>query len=407
MVKISPFSALRPAGDKVHLVVTRPVDSYSKEEIQEKLINNPFSFLQVLNPAGKTASLNLAKISEKFKKFRIQNILIREEAPCLYLYRQKKDSHIFTGIIGCASVQDYLEGRILKHEATITVREEKLTDYLDVCSFNVEPVSLFFPDDEFLWNLFEKITSGVPVYDFSTSDKIHHQLWKIGPSHEQESIIERFDLMDAVYIADGHHRSASSALLGERRKDKNKNHTGNEPYNFFMCIFFPESTLKVYEFNRLITDLGIYTKHTFIEELRKEFIVISYGLKPYRPAGQYHFGLYIDGEWFELILKPEYHSSENPEQGLDASVLSERILDPLIGIKDLRTDKRVIFSNGQEGIQKLMDAVDSGKAKAAFFLHPATMEQVKIFADQNLIMPPKSTYVEPKLRSALTIHLLD
>lgn len=408
---IKPFKGIRPAKDKVHLVASRSVDSYNTAQLSSKLAENPYTFLHVIKPEFKETAKSkpgsteqLQKVKAKFSRFLQDGILLPDAEENLYVYRQVKDGHAFTGIIGCASIWDYFGNVIKLHEQTISEREEKLKNYLEVCDFNADPVCLCYPDNAAVEKIVSEIVSSEPVYDFTTTDRIRHQLWKAGEKKQLSHIVSAFEKIPAVYIADGHHRSASSSLLGRAMKMKNKNHTGREPYNFFMAVYFPESNLKIYEFNRAVKDLNFLSKDTFLRKLSANFMVEEKGETPYKPVRRGNMSLYVEEKWYSLTVKEE--AKAEGKLKLDVELLSELILSPLLGIHDLKTDKRILFVSGTKGIGELKKTVDSGKAMAAFGLYPVTMRDIIRVADSGGTMPPKSTWVEPKMRSGLVIYSL-
>ncbi|MFY9308427.1 MAG: DUF1015 domain-containing protein [Bacteroidia bacterium] len=413
MAKIIPFKGIRPAKDKVHLVASRSVDSYTAAELNEKLRGNPYTFLHVINPDfndGKRSKPGsderLRKVKAAYLKFRKDEIFVNDERPSYYIYQQIKDGIIYTGIIGCSSIDDYFTGVIKIHEQTLTEREEKLKHYLEVCDFNAEPVLFSYPNDAVIDTLTEKIISTEPTYDYSTTDRVRHKLWVVSEESLVKKIEERFANVPAVYIADGHHRSASSALLGKTRREANPDYTGKEAYNFYLGIFFPETQLKIFDFNRVVKDLNGLSSKEFIKKLSLKFNIAEKGTDLYKPVKKHNFSMYLDGKWYSLDAKKEIVHNEQPVGSLDASILTEHILSPLLNIHDLKTDKRIAFVSGIKGMKALKDNVESGKFAVAFGLYPVEMQQLKHIADTNNIMPPKTTWVEPKMRSGLVIYSL-
>lgn len=413
MATIIPFKGIRPAADKVHLVVTRSADNYRKEVLKHKLETNPFSFLHIINPdfgdARRTkpgSPERLKKTKQKFLDFLQEEIFIRDHKPCYYLYQQVKAGNIYTGIIGCSSVEDYEKGVIKKHEQTLKDREEKLKEYLEVCDFNAEPVLFFYPDNAVIEDLINFYLVKHPAYDFTTTDRVRHKLWVIGDKKNVDTIRKAFEKTPAVYIADGHHRSASSASLAHSKKEKNPNHTGKENYNYYLGIFFSENQLKVFDFNRVVADLNGYKVPELLEKIKEKFRLLPHNENVYKPEHKHKFSMYVDGKWYELKAKPEICGSADPVKNLDASILSDHILGPILGIDDLRTNKRVGFVPGVRGMEELKAQVDSGKYQIAFGLFPVSMTELKHIADENGIMPPKTTWVEPKIRSGLVVYSL-
>ena len=413
MAKIIPFKGIRPVRDKAHLVASRSVDGYNNAELHDKLASNPYSFLHVINPdfsegkKTKPGSVErLQKVKAKYLKFVTEKIFITDEQPCYYIYQQHKDENIYTGIIGCSSIDDYFNGIIKIHEQTITEREEKLMHYLEICDFNAEPVLFSYPNDLIIDQLTAEIIQKDPVYDFSTTDKVRHKLWVV---HDQETVSKiqsRFLSIPHIYIADGHHRSASSALLGKARREKKTDYTGNEAFNFYLGVFFPETQLKIFDFNRVVKDLNGLNAESFIKKLNQKFIVTLKGEQIYQPVHKHNFSMYLEGRWYSLEARKEIIHNEEPVGSLDASILTEHLLSPILNIHDLKTDNRIGFVSGIKGMKELKHQVDKWNFKVAFGLYPVAMEQLKQIADTNSMMPPKTTWIEPKIRSGLVIYSL-
>ncbi|OFY93243.1 MAG: hypothetical protein A3K10_00655, partial [Bacteroidetes bacterium RIFCSPLOWO2_12_FULL_31_6] len=299
----------------------------------------------------------------------------------------------------------YFNGVIKIHEQTLTDREEKLMHYLEVCDFNAEPVLFSYPNDNVIDELTAKSIQTEPVYDFTTTDRVRHKLWLVNDSKIVSTIQERFSKIPAVYIADGHHRSASSGLLGKMRREKNPNYTGKEPYNYYLGVFFPETQLKIFDFNRVVRDLNDLSVSDFIKKLSEKF-TIEEKEELYKPSKKHNFSMYLEGKWYSLDAKKEIVHNEEPVGSLDASILTEHILSPILNVHDLKTDKRIGFVSGIKGMKELKHQVDKWNFKVAFGLYPVEMEQLKHIADTNNIMPPKTTWVEPKMRSGLVIYSL-
>ena len=413
MATIIPFKGIRPAKDKVHLVASRSVDSYSKEDLHDKLKGNPFTFLHVINPDyddGKHtipgSPERLKKIKNKYEEFHAKDIFIQDEVPNYYVYQQQKNANTFTGIIGCSSIDDYFNGVIKIHEQTLTEREEKLKEYLEVCDFNAEPVLFCYPNDSIIDEITAEIIAFPSEYDFTTTDRVRHILWTVSDPKITELIRKRFNEIAAVYIADGHHRSASSALLGKSRRKKKPDYSGSEPFNFYLGIFFPETQLKIYDFNRVVSDLNNKSEQQFLEQLSGKFSIEEKFDGVYKPLHKHNFSMYLGNKWYSLLPKNGIVNDKEPVGSLDASILTDQILSPILGIHDLKTDKRIHFVSGVRGMEELQRQVDKGKAKVAFGLYPVSMEQLKLISDTNNIMPPKTTWVEPKMRSGLVIYSL-
>jgi len=411
MATVLPFKALRPTNDKVHLVASRSMDGYSATELKEKLAGNPYSFLHVINPdfddGKKTkpgSKERLQKVKKNFTNFVNEHIFLRDKIASYYLYRQIKNNNTYIGIIGCTSIDDYMNGIIKIHEQTLTQREEKLKEYLEVCEFNAEPVLFCYPNNKPIDDLCENVMTYRSDYDFTTTDKVRHTLWVINKGKSVKLITEQFDTIPAIYIADGHHRSASSALLGKHRREKNKKFTGKETYNFYLGVFFPENQLKIYEYNRVVKDLNNLTTKVLLQKLSKSFEVTEINDAIFKPKRQHEISMYLENKWYSLLAKEGVYKSDNPVGSLDASILTEHVLYPIFNIHDLKTDKRIGFIPGIKGAEALKQTVDEGKAQVAFGLFPVTMNHLKWIADTNNIMPPKSTWVEPKMRSGLVVY---
>lgn len=414
MAKVIPFRAIRPENDKVHLVASRSVDGYNPAELRDKLAGNPFTFLHVINPdfddnikTKPGSKERLTKVKNRFKKFISEKVFKRDADPCYYVYRQIKENNTYTGIIACTGIDDYLNGVIKIHEQTITSREEKLKDYLEVCEFNAEPVLFCYPNDKVIDDTISKVTSSNPDYDFTTTDKVRHTLWVVCDKKTVKQIAERFGAIPSIYIADGHHRSASSALLGKIKRSTKKNYTGEEAFNYYLGVFFPESQLKIYDYNRVVKDLNNLSPNELIKKIKEKFDVSEVKAELFAPAKKHELSMYLDNKWYSLKAKENTYNPKDPVGSLDAAILTEHILSPIFNIHDLKTDKRIGFVPGIKGSKELKKQVDEGKAAVSFGLYPVTMEHLKWIADTNNIMPPKSTWVEPKMRSGLVIYTFE
>lgn len=414
MAIILPFKGIRPVKDKVHLVASRSVDGYDAAELHSKLASNPYSFLHVISPdfsegkKTKPGSIErLQKVKAKYQKYLDEKVLVHDQKSSYYVYQQQKDDFVYTGIIACTSIDDYINGKIKIHEQTITEREEKLKHYLEVCDFNAEPVLFSYPNDQRIDELTEQAEKETPEYDFTTTDRVRHKLWIIDHPAIVAEIQERFSTIPAVYIADGHHRSASSSLLGKARREQKQNYSEKEAFNYYLGIFFPETQLKIFDFNRVVKDLNGLNTQSFLEKLQANFTITPKGKEIYKPLYKHNFSMYIEDCWYSLDPKKELIHNEEPVGSLDASILSEHILSPILNIHDLRTDKRIGFVSGIKGMKELKNQVDHWGFKVAFGLYPVEMEQLKHIADTNNIMPPKTTWVEPKMRSGLVIYSLN
>lgn len=407
MAKIHPFKAIRPTRDKVHLVASRPYYTYKSIVLKAKLQDNPYTFMHIITPdfdkEDKTkpnSNERFERIAERYSEFREKGILIQDEIPTLYIYRQTKADHEFTGIIGGASVKEYKTDHIKKHEATLTAREAMFTNYLDIVGCNAEPVLLAHPDSPEIDALINKATRVRPEYEFSTTDLIKHELWCLNPE-ETSAFIEAFEKIDDLYIADGHHRTASSVGLYDLREKKNHTHFPNE--EFFLSYIIGESKLQIFEFNRVAKGLNGHTVESFLKSLSNHFEIKKLD-KRSKPLSEHKITMYLDQSWYELTCQSEIIKENHPVKSLDAEILTEYILTPVLGIENLKTDQNISFISGIEPLKKIEKIVDKGENSVAFILYPVSMKQVKKVADNQMIMPPKSTWVEPKLRSGLTIY---
>lgn len=407
--QIIPFKAVRPVRDKVHLVASRPYYSYTKQILRAKLIENPYTFIHIINPEFRKSDKTDPNTIERFEKvrdryldFKEDGVFTQDAQPTFYLYRQTSDGHAFVGLIAGASIDEYWKKQIKIHEQTLTQREQTFQLYLDVCGFNAEPVLLTHPERPSLSMLYEQLMEQRPEYEFTTTDKIKHELWLIQDKGIQSRLQEEFAAISSVYIADGHHRCASSALLGKNRNN-NPIYQKRTGHHHFLAYFIPEGSLKIYDFNRLLLHTNNLSEEEILERLAKDYQVSQISKKAARPEQKHHFSMYLSGRWYHLELK-QPPLSDDPTAHLDAQILSETILHPIFGIEDLKTDPNIAFLSGKLGMKGLQKQVDKGKAKIAFALYPVSVSELMHIADTNNIMPPKSTYIEPKLRSGLTIY---
>ena len=406
MAKIKPFKAVRPVADKVALVTCRTYDDYSSAELAAWLDFNPYSFLHVIHPAYANAQkVSLEKrfkaVANKYQDFKHDQILIEEEHPVFYLYEIQSKGHTFTGIIAGTSVKDYQDNVIKKHEDTLQYRVELFKDYLHQTNFNTEPVLITYPDSVEINTFIALRKKSKPVYEYSTTNKEKHTLWKIDTQSEIDWLQEHFEKIPNLYIADGHHRSASAELLYEQDK-----HLGNENLNYFMSFLIAESNVKIYEFNRLIRDLNGLNKEEFIKKLSENFIIKAKDQEIWKPQNKFEFGMYLDGSFYALFYKHENHIATTVLDDLDAQILYDKVLFPILGIEDLRNDERIDYIPGKQSISVIKDLIDEGEFEVGFMLYPSDINEIKALADNNLIMPPKSTYIEPKFRSGLVVYEL-
>ncbi|MFO0357113.1 MAG: DUF1015 domain-containing protein [Sphingobacteriaceae bacterium] len=411
MAQVIPFKAIRPVADKVHLVASRSVDGYNATDLKEKLAGNPFTFLHVINPdyddgiktkPGSKERLN--KVKNKFKAFVNEKVFFKDNDLSYYIYRQIKEDNTYTGIIACTSIDDYFNGVIKIHEQTLTQREEKLKEYLEVCEFNAEPVLFCYPNDKEIDKLTADVIKTRADYDFTTTDRVRHTLWVVNDKPSVDLLKVRFSKIPSIYIADGHHRSASSALLGKSKREKSKNHSGKESFNFYLGVFFPETQLKIYDYNRVVKDLNNLTPDQLLAKLKERFTVKKENEQDFKPRQKHEISMYMNKTWYSLKVNEGLYNPKDPVGSLDAAILTEQLLSPIFDIHDLKTDKRIGFIPGIKGSKELKKQVDEGKFAVAFGLYPVTMDHLKWIADTNNIMPPKSTWVEPKMRSGLVVY---
>ena len=406
MAKIVPFRALRPTRDKVSLVTSRSYEEYSAAELASQLDFNPLSFLHVLNPAytnqQKTPfEKRFKQVHQKYKEFKEEHILVQDQKPCVYLYKIVSKNHSFTGIIVGTSVADYNNNHIKRHEDTLEYRVELFKDYIKYAGFNTEPVLITYPDSIDIARWITLREEELADFEFSTTSKDIHYLWKIEDENEIKWLQSVFEEMGDLYIADGHHRSASAALLYEQNK-----HLGLENLNYFMSFLIAENNVKIYEYNRLIKDLNGLSKENFINKLAEYFVVEIKPEKIFQPTEKHQFGMYLDGDFYALYLKKDKKDFDSILSSLDAQILYETILLPILGIEDLRNDERIEYISGKQSVLDLKNKVDSEAFKIGFLLFPSNISEIKAIADAHLIMPPKSTYIEPKFRSGLMIYEL-
>ena len=413
MAIIKAFKGFRPPAKVADKVVTKPYDAYSQDQILSTLADNSQSFLHVIQPdfldKKRTKPNTVArfkKSKQRFLDFVEKDVFVQDSEASLYIYTQTIDGIDHTGIIGCAAVDDYLTNVIRKHENTLTDREETLKNYLKECDINAEPVCLTYRPVKAIKDLTESIQKTPPDYDFITADNIKHRLWNVSRPEEIHQIVTEFSRIPFIYIADGHHRTSSSVLFAQEQRERNPDYTGEEAYNYFMGIYFPDDELIIYEFNRLVKDLNGQTPEKFIESLSQDFIIEKKNKTPFKPAKEQEFGLYMDGCWYSLALKKDVFVTPGIVPSLDVSILYDHILAPCLGIKDLKTDNRVGFLSGAKGFNELMNLVDSGKYSCAFTLFPVKGDQFYAISDTGKIMPPKSTWIAPKLRSGMVVYSL-
>jgi uncharacterized protein (DUF1015 family) len=412
MAKIIPFKAIRPTRDKAYLVSSMPAYIYPKHILEAKLESNPYTFLHVINPEfrkdDKTQPNSIErfeKVREKFDEFNHAGIFMQDTKDSFYIYRQITPTNTYVGLISGISVDDYLNGNIKIHEHTLTQREETFKRYLDVCQFNAEPVLLTYKDNPAVDAVINKYLATRSEYEFCTTHHIKQDLWLVNDENDIAALVEAFKNIDNIYIADGHHRSASSVLYAQSKRAENPNYHPDAPFNFFLSYLIPESKLNIIEYNRTVSSLNEHTPESFLAEVKKIFEVEE-KTTDYSPTKRHNFSMYLAGKWYSITAKKGTYDENDIVGNLDARILTTNILTPILGITDLKTDNRIEFMEGTKGAEGLREKVDSEEAIVAFGLYPVAIEQLKAVADANNIMPPKSTWIEPKMRSGLTIYSL-
>ena len=415
MAIIKPFRGIRPPQDLVEQVVSRPYDVLNSAEARAEAGDNEKSLYHIIKPeidfpegTDEHDPRVYSKAAQNFEKFQQEGWLVQDKKDCYYIYAQTMNGKTQYGLVVGAYVPDYMNGVIKKHELTRRDKEEDRMKHVRVNNANVEPVFFAYPDDALLDEIVRKYTAEKPVYDFvAPDDGFGHKFWVIDDDKDIERITEEFKGMPALYIADGHHRSAAAALVGAEKASQNPAHRGDEEYNYFMAVCFPASQLTIIDYNRVVKDLNGLTEDEFLAALQKNFEVQKMGAEIYKPTGLHNFSLYLGGNWYSLTARPGTYNDNDPIGVLDVTISSNLILDEILGIKDLRSDKRIDFVGGIRGLGELKRRVDSGEMKVALALYPVSMKQLMDIADTGNIMPPKTTWFEPKLRSGLVIHKLD
>ena len=413
---IKPFKGFRPPVSIVEKLASRPYDVLNSEEARKECEGNPYSLLHVTKaeidlPQGtdEHSPEVYLQVVNNYNKFKDNGWLVKDEEEKLYIYAQSMDLKKWQyGIVACAASEDYVNKIIKKHELTRKDKEEDRMKHVRITNANVEPVFFAYPAVKRIDEIVAGITAQKPLYDFvAKEDGFGHRFWVIDDKAIIAELVELFKKdVPAMYIADGHHRSAAAALVGQEKKENNPNHTGKEEYNFFMTVIFPDNQLNNIDYNRVVKDLNGLTKDQFIAALGESFEVKDMGTEIYKPSCLHEFSVYVDGHWFKLNAKPGTFNDADPIGVLDVTILSNLVLDKILGIKDLRTDKRIDFVGGIRGLGELKRRVDNGEMKVAFALYPVSMKQIIDIADSGNIMPPKTTWFEPKLRSGLVIHEL-
>jgi uncharacterized protein (DUF1015 family) len=411
---IKPFKGYRPIPELAKAVASRPYDVLDSDEAREEAKDNPHSFLNVVKPeitlppdTDPYSPAVYEAARSNFQKLVSSGVFRQDEKECLYLYELTMNGRTQDGIVACAAVDDYMEGRIKKHELTRPDKENDRKNHVRVAMMNAEPVFFAYHALDTVDALVAKIKQDKPEYDFVADDGIKHRLWVISDQTIIDQIVAAFATLPATYVADGHHRTAAAALVGHDLRTENPNHTGTEEYNYFLAVHFPDNQLHIMDYNRVVRDLNGHTAESFLQALEKSFTVGAPTSNAVRPSRLHEFAMYLEGKWYLLSAKPGTYDDTDPIGVLDVTILSEQILKPLLNIHDLRTDKRIDFVGGIRGLGELQRRVDSGEMKVAFALYPVTMKQLMDIADSGNIMPPKTTWFEPKLRSGLVVHSLE
>jgi uncharacterized protein (DUF1015 family) len=415
MAILKAFKALRPPKNIVRDLASRPYDVLNSDEARTEAAGNPYSLLHIIKPEiDLPAELDVHsqaiydKAKEKLELFRKNGWLVQDEKELLYIYAQTMNGKTQYGIVGCAAVEDYMKGIIRKHELTRKDKEEDRMKHVRITNANMEPVFFTYPAvpeiDRIVKNI---VTAEKAEYDFVAPDEVGHHFWVINDEKTIAEIVDLFSKVPYTYVADGHHRTAAAALVGNEKMKNNPGHKGNEEYNFFLAVHFPDDQLSIIDYNRLVKDLNGLSKDEFLKKIAEVFVLEEKGTKICKPGKLHNFSLYLEGKWYSLTAKAGTYNDADPIGVLDVTILSQLVLDRILDIKDLRTSTRIDFVGGIRGLGELTRRVDNGEMKAAFALYPVSMKQLIDIADSGNIMPPKTTWFEPKLRSGLAVHLLD
>ena len=412
MAIVRPFKGLRPPKEVAPKLASLPYDVINSEEAREIAKDNPQSFLHVVKPEiDLEPGVNLydQKVYDQavanFKAFQQKGWLKKDETDCLYIYKEVMDGRTQIGLVGCVSAQEYWDGKIKRHEFTRKVKEEDRLKHVDLVNANAGPVFLTYPAQASIDAMINEAVKANPDIDFTSDDGIQHTLWVIKDPAWLKKISEEFAKLPALYVADGHHRTQAAARLAKVRAENNPNHTGNEEYNFFLAVIFPHNHLHIMDYNRAVVDLNGHSEEEFIKKVEEKFTVEKLEYK--NPTAVNTFGMYLKGTWYKLTAKPGSFDANDPVNSLDVAILQNNLLNPILGIGDPRTDDRIDFIGGIRGIKELEKIVDNGKFVVSFSMFPTSIEQLMKIADSGEVMPPKSTWFEPKLRSGMVIHTLD
>ncbi len=410
MADIRPFCAVRPREDLAQDIAALPYDVYTRQEAEAEIKKSPLSFLRIDRPETNfppdvdTYDPRVYTRAGELLNEMIRNgSFVTDDKPVYYIYELTMDKRVQTGIAACASVTDYETGVIKKHENTREDKEIDRIHHVDACSAQTGPIFLGYRANDTIREIVQQLKQQAPVYDFKSHDGIGHRVWIVDQDRNIRKIREAFEGIDSIYICDGHHRCASAVKVGQKRRAENPNYTGDEEFNYFLSVLFPEDELKILDYNRVVRDLNGLSEDRFLDRVRKKFTIEKVGHEKYRPEAKHHFGLYLSGSWYHLTVRPEI-IMDDPVEGLDVSILQNELLAPILNIEDPRTDSRIDFIGGIHGLGALERKVNSRQYAAAFALYPTDISELFAVADAGRLMPPKSTWFEPKLRSGLFIH---
>jgi uncharacterized protein (DUF1015 family) len=412
MAIVRPFKGLRPTKEIAPKLASFPYDVINSEEAREIAGNNPYSFLHVVKPEiDLEPGVNIYeqkvydKAVENFKMFQEKGYLVRDNQDCLYIYKQVMNGRSQIGLMCCTSAKEYWDGKIKRHEFTRKVKEEDRLKHVDLTNANAGPVFLTYPAQDDINNLIDSAIKAAPEFDFTSEDGIQHTLWVVKDPTWIKNVTEAFAKVPALYVADGHHRTQAAGRIAKLRAEKNPNHTGEEEYNFFLSVVFPHNHLYIMDYNRAVKDLNGLSEEEFLKKVQEKFEVEKMDYK--KPEKMNTFGMFLKGTWYKLTAKPGTFDAKDPVNSLDVAIMQNNLLSPILGIGDPRTDDRIDFIGGIRGIGELEKIVKSGKFVVAFAMFPTSIEQLMRIADSGEVMPPKSTWFEPKLRSGMVVHTYD
>ncbi|QTA37716.1 DUF1015 domain-containing protein [Thermosipho ferrireducens] len=410
---VRPFKGLRPREDMVEKVAAKPYDVVTTEEARKEAEKNPYTFYRVTRPeinfdseVDTQSDEVILKGKEILEMFQKEGVMILEDKPAFYIYRETMGDYSQIGIYATFSTKEYQEGKIKKHELTRKDKEDERAKHVQLLKAHAGPVFLMYRAKPEVDELIIKHTEKTPVYDYTDDSGVHHTLWVVKDENEVKEIEEAFKNINAFYIADGHHRAAAAARAAEAFAKENPGHTGKEEYNYFLAVLFPHNQLNILDYNRVVKDLNGLGEEEFIEKLKEKFLIEDAPESPYKPQTKHEFGMYLSGKWYKLTAKKGTYDENDVVSSLDVSILQENLLKPILGIENPRTDKRISFVGGIKGVKELQRLVDNGEFKVAFSMYPTSIEELLAVADEGKIMPPKSTWFEPKLKSGLVVHLI-